>query len=126
MSLLLERSARVSVETLTKEDLEWFIYADLWGNKADLSFIPTGASISHETHDTEDYLHKVLVNDAASVADTMWQHIQRRSPMAITFVVDNCGMEIVTDLVFAEVLLRCGVANSVRLVCKTHPLYGQV
>ena len=59
--------------------------------------------------------------------ETLWNSSIFQSGNArgrhITIVLDNCGLELCTDLVLAEMLLISGIAATITLYAKEHPIF---
>jgi uncharacterized protein with ATP-grasp and redox domains len=97
----------------------------LWGNRADLSLTageavhtsssPTAADSSGAHSSVPDTM--LLTDDT----NALWQHIDAFDDCGI--VLDNCGLELVTDLVFAEMMLSSGCAETFTLYAKSHPVF---
>ena len=96
------------------------LLGNLWGNRADLSFLPeTRAALgTNLLLGTEDAL---VVNDLPKVIDFFATHQGKLH--RIDFINDNSGTELVGDLVLAEYLLSANLAKEVRFQLKTQPFY---
>ncbi len=86
--------------------------ASLYGNRADLGFRLTaaGTSSSHERLVADDSLQ-------------LWQFLTDYAPVRMTFVLDNGGRELLSDLILADHLLVTGLASEVVLHTKPFPYY---
>ncbi|MGJ3254311.1 MAG: damage-control phosphatase ARMT1 family protein [Elainellaceae cyanobacterium] len=96
--------------------LQFFLYAALWGNQADLSLNP---SADPSAQDVEAQLKQdhILVNHVSAVGDWLSRGVQR-----IDIVADNAGLELISDLCLADLLLQKGVETIV-LHLKAHPTF---
>ena len=95
------------------------LYFDLWGNRADLSLWPVDAGEpSHSSQEQNEQAH-VLVDDASVVAE----RIASFHGVRIDFVVDNVGLELVSDLCLADFLLASQAAGTVHLHLKPYPTF---
>ncbi|MGH4013826.1 MAG: damage-control phosphatase ARMT1 family protein [Pseudonocardiaceae bacterium] len=86
--------------------------ASLYGNRADLGFrlMAAGTGPMHEQLVADDSLQ-------------LWQFLTVRAPIRVTFVLDNAGPELLSDLIFADHLLVAGLASEVVLHTKPFPYY---
>lgn len=93
--------------------------AALWGNQADLSLWPAGDNAPADAPETgtDD---RVIVDDAGAVLAHM---AQRKGPVRIDILMDNAGVEMMTDLALADYLLTTGAASAVHLHLKMHPTF---
>jgi uncharacterized protein with ATP-grasp and redox domains len=93
--------------------------AALWGNQADLSMWPDGATPDAAT-DPSAGDDRLLADDRR--AAVRW--IAARAPLRrVDVLLDNVGLELATDLALAWLLLSTGTAESVHLHVKPHPLF---
>jgi len=94
------------------------LFADLWGNQADMSMWPAG---SDEAADAQQPQAHTLVDDSAEVAAHFFE---RPSPAErVDILLDNAGFELVADLHLATYLLEHDLARNVRLMAKVHPIF---
>lgn len=93
---------------------------NLWGNRADLSLWPADAGEDQplQAH-WQGAEEQTLDDDTALVTRYLSEHQQGR----VDFIVDNAGLELVTDLALADYLLASGAAEQVRLNLKMHPTF---
>jgi uncharacterized protein with ATP-grasp and redox domains len=94
------------------ERLELLLAASLWGNRIDLSLKSTAAM---GVHALEEHL---LANDIPVAVELL----VARAPGPIHFIMDNAGTEQALDLVLADAILEEGIATSVTLHVKMHPV----
>ncbi|MCE7002619.1 protein-glutamate O-methyltransferase family protein [Kibdelosporangium philippinense] len=103
-----------------KEDYAWLenpldfdaaLMASLYGNRADLGFQLIAGNT--EIH------NQLVADDSAKVHD----FFRRRGPVPVTFVLDNAGRELLSDLIFADHLLTNDLATDVTLHTKPYPYY---
>ncbi len=103
-----------------REGLQALLYADLWGNRADLSLWPADR---HETGDPPDLERPdsaLLANDAALAAKYL---VNREKPVRVDIVCDNAGFELVGDLLLGHYLLATEIAQELILHVKSHPTF---
>ncbi|CAM3794535.1 damage-control phosphatase ARMT1 family protein [Kibdelosporangium persicum] len=93
-------------------DFDAVLLASLYGNRADLGF-QLIAGNSTAAHD------QLVADDSAAVH----AFLRRNGPLPVTFVLDNAGRELVSDLVFADHLLTSGLAGEITLHTKPVPYY---
>jgi uncharacterized protein with ATP-grasp and redox domains len=100
------------------EALVNLLFADLWGNQADMSMWPAGGD---EAADAEQPQAHTLVDDSAGVAVHLFE---RPAPAErVDILLDNAGFELVADLHLAVYLLEHNLARNVRLMAKVHPIF---
>ena len=107
--------------TLSSECFADIVKLMLWGNRADLSL---SAGEVDETSACESSSSSEVVPKTMLLADNtsqVWNDIEKFDNWGI--ILDNCGLELVTDLVFAEILLSSGCADTVTLYAKSHPVF---
>jgi uncharacterized protein with ATP-grasp and redox domains len=92
---------------------------DLWGNRADLSLWPAGEAEQPSDTDWETMGDHTLVDDT----DLVTRYLANNKGGRIDFIVDNAGLELVTDLILADYLLATGAAKTVHLHLKLHPTF---
>lgn len=98
--------------TASKEICE-VILRSLWGNRADLSL--SAGKVGSVDHDSDSLLVDDL-NDTVALFDDL--RATATPATSITIVVDNCGLEFLSDLVLCDALLRLKYASSVIVQCK--------
>jgi hypothetical protein len=111
----------LQVDRLPRESVLPVIYMDLWGNQADYSLWPAddGSKPDHaDLSQADDFL---LVDSGTQVADYILS-LHGKNPR-IDFLIDNAGLELVNDLVFADLLLTAGAAKQVYFHLKAHPTF---
>jgi uncharacterized protein with ATP-grasp and redox domains len=103
--------------------LEDVILRSLWGNRADLS-LSSGKSDSaaHDTHVPHDHL--LVDNTSAVIAHMEAIKSVPLEDRKCTIVLDNCGLELLTDLVLADALLRTHTFGAVVFHVKVRFLMG--
>ena len=93
------------------------VHASLWGNRTDLSYTVAahlgGAAAPHEE------LDNLLADDTL----LLWRYLAARPRSRAAIITDNCGTELVMDLVLADLLLAEGMACEVCLHVKPQPFY---
>ncbi len=103
-----------------EQNLAALVAINLWGNRADLSLWPVDAGedqpLQKDWHGAEE---QTLVDDTPLVV----RHLQSHKEAQIDFIVDNAGLELVTDLALADYLLASGAAERVTLHLKMHPTF---
>ncbi len=102
------------------DDLAALLAINLWGNRADLSLWPVDAG-----DDQPLQAHWQGAEEHTLVDDTplATRHVRNHAGGRIDFMVDNAGLELVTDLALADYLLATGLADQVRLHLKIHPTF---
>jgi hypothetical protein len=86
--------------------------ASLYGNRADLGFQLVSGG-------TEPIHDRLLADDSRLVE----QFLQAHAPARVTFVLDNAGRELLSDLVLADHLLADELAREVVLHVKPYPYF---
>jgi uncharacterized protein with ATP-grasp and redox domains len=94
------------------------LFADLWGNQADMSMWPAGTD---EVEDAQQPQAHTLVDDSAEVVTHLFE---RPAPAEqVDILLDNAGFELVADLHLAVYLLTHNLAQHIRLLAKVHPIF---
>lgn len=101
-------------------DLAALLMRSLWGNRADLSLHTVEALASHKHGDETDNL---LVDNSQAVIDHLASTKSTGSGATVSIILDNCGLELLSDLVLADGLLRTGTAARVVLWTKSFPVF---
>jgi hypothetical protein len=115
------------------------VYRSLWGNRADLSLhtvaaLATGAAGgsggSGATGDADPNAGLLLVDDvpaAVAIFRAATASAIAASPAAVAVVLDNCGLELLSDLALVDALLRDGGSSPgcvrVTLWAKAAPVF---
>ena len=97
----------------------------LWANHFDLSL--TGGSVDAEGEAAakcaallEQGEARLLASESDAALATL---AAAGADSTVTFVLDNCGLELLADLVLADGLLARGAAGRVILQCKAQPVF---
>jgi len=92
----------------------------LWGNQADLSLWPADAEDSPSHQNLKIVQEHLLADDSEDIIRLI---TGRESVERIDILLDNAGYELVSDLGLADTLLTHGLASSVVLHVKAHPVF---
>ena len=65
----------------------------------------------------------LLVDDSDSVLDMLMNDEGKKANRKVIIVLDNCGLELLCDLLFANSLLTDGVCEQIELHCKSTPVF---
>ena len=124
--------SKTSFPKLTATTFRSILLQDLWGNRADLSL--SAGKVESSTSSASSASSASMSSPSAS-SDTLlladhinqvWSDVFQSgnsSSKNIAFVLDNCGLELCTDLVLAEMLLSSGMVGKVTLYAKEHPVF---
>jgi len=108
---------------LRADSLRDLLLRSLWGNRADLSLscgeVDTDGRAHDSTHATRDNDH-LLVDDSARVVELL---SATGGLSRVAVVLDNCGLEFVSDLAMVDVWLHHKHVSVVELHCKAHPVF---
>lgn len=96
------------------------MHTSLWGNQADLSLWPAGETGAHAAG-PDRAKDPLLADDSTQVA----QYLSRidASPLRVDFLMDNAGLELVSDLCLIDYLLSSNRADVIHLHLKPHPTF---
>jgi hypothetical protein len=100
------------------------LQASLWGNRIDLSLKHVAdrySSAEHMGGQAADEEGGLLVDDTPAVWNLLGSG--RGHPRLISFIADNAGTELSTDLVLIDHLLSAGLAAQVVLHLKPQPFF---
>lgn len=96
-----------------------WLLADLWGNQVDLSMWSVDDTTMPSHSDDTLRLAHTLVDDRAAILAAL----NKQENIRVDFIVDNAGLELVSDLVLADYLLTTGKAGTVHFHVKLHPTF---
>lgn len=110
----------LKTDSQRKEALASLLAVDLWGNQADFSMWPGGEDIpGHE--DTGQQKEHTLVDDSGAIVDYLFGLNDRAE--RIDLLLDNVGLELVSDLFLAVFLLEQNLVDRIYLHAKIHPTF---
>lgn len=95
---------------------------DLWGNRGDLSIFPAGAGQTDDAETAGANSAGNLILDARPEALEYMQRDPAESGR-VDMVLDNVGVELISDLCLADLLLTFEYAGQVRLHVKPYPMF---
>jgi hypothetical protein len=105
--------------------IELLLRWSLWANHFDLSL--SGGSVDAEGEAAakcaallEQGEARLLASESAAALSALSEAPEGRT---VIIVLDNCGLELLADLVLADGLLGCGAAARVVLHCKAQPVF---
>lgn len=96
------------------------LLASLWGNQVDLSLWPVDES-GRSARSGEQHAEDRLILDDAPAASAAF--LNSPQPRSLQVLVDNAGLELVYDLVLADLVLSRALAERVTLQVKFHPTF---
>ncbi|HID53285.1 MAG TPA: protein-glutamate O-methyltransferase family protein [Anaerolineae bacterium] len=116
---LCQQLARSLVNGWQPSQFSHWLLADLWGNQVDLSMwsVDDASKPSHSSDAVR--LAHTLVDDRAAVLALL----NKLENIRVDFIVDNAGLELVSDLVLADYLLTTGKAGTIHFHVKLHPTF---
>jgi hypothetical protein len=91
----------------------------LWGNKADLSL---SAGVVVPTSSTESELSNLLADDSDKAVELLLNESEGLKT-EVVILLDNCGLELLSDLVLCLVLLKTNPTLTIVLMTKTSPVF---
>lgn len=108
--------------------LEELLEISLWGNSADLlspkSALVDGSKNQQSKDSRTKRKQNILVNDVKPVLATLRSlKAQQARKVSIHIVLDNAGLELVSDLILSAALLTTGCAHQVVFHGKAFPWY---
>ena len=132
-------------ETIEKGEIEYLlemgIFTSLWGNKLDLSLWPKTTTECHSVDVSNINMHKpgqisqtqhfkaitryILEDHSNELIEYLLLKKANlpKHKRIIDIIVDNAGFELVSDFIFAHILLSTGVASKIRFRTKAHPTF---
>ena len=102
-----------------KQFFRMLLHYQLWGNRADLSLSAGATDVPSANKEAVS----LLVDDSDSVLDMLMVDEGKNANRKVIIVLDNCGLELLCDLLFANSLLTDGVCEQVELHCKSTPVF---
>eukprot|EP01138_Halocafeteria_seosinensis_P010561 gb/GECG01010783.1/.p1 GENE.gb/GECG01010783.1/~~gb/GECG01010783.1/.p1 ORF type:complete len:466 (+),score=61.80 gb/GECG01010783.1/:1-1398(+) len=99
--------------------LRLLLLRSLWGNRADLS-LSAGAASDASHKETSSLESTLLANDTSRAVTYLRDKLETAEPQ-VSIMLDNCGLELLSDLIFSEFLVQNGAV--VTLHCKESPTF---
>lgn len=112
LSSHLRSLSEISIEERFRRWLE----RSLWGNLADLS----NPEVSHRARSPLTAGSKELLIDHS---EEVWRLCQRGALRLVDWITDNCGLELLSDLGMADVMLTEGWVGKIRMHLKPQPYF---
>jgi uncharacterized protein with ATP-grasp and redox domains len=104
----------------SREALGELLARALWGNQADLSLWPAGDAENPHGKIEQQRADQIIVDDTEQAVE----YLRRIVPcLRIDLVLDNAGLETVTDLFLADYLLGTNMTQAVHLHLKSYPVF---
>lgn len=101
------------------DDLASLVTTSLWGNAADLS-LSAGAALTAAIGEAEGAgASRMLADDTAELCDAL----RTCTGKEVIIILDNCGLELVADLLLVDGLLRLVGPSCVSLHVKDTPVF---
>ena len=94
------------------------MYRSLWGNRADLS-LSAGVVLSSEGNADSDSAC-LLADDSDKAVEHLLSDGEKNE---VVIILDNCGLELLSDLVFSLVLLKSNPSLKITLMSKSSPVF---
>jgi hypothetical protein len=111
----------ISEDVRGQEAITEILTVDLWGNQADLSLWPVGEEGAVERGASDQEGGKILIDDSDRVADLL-TGLDSGLPR-VDIILDNAGLELVTDLTLADFLLGTDLVQWICLHPKAYPIF---
>jgi hypothetical protein len=99
-------------------DLHRLLLLSLWGNQADLSLWPIQGKGGGRAEGGGSEEH--LLVDAS---EDVLEYFQGLKGGRVDFLLDNCGIELIIDLLLVDALLAQNQRITIRLQVKPHPIF---
>lgn len=103
------------------EALRDLIEKSLWGNQADLSIWPADREANPGHKNTENQRSHLAVDETEAVIRYLTSLENQGAQIEV--LVDNAGLELVSDLVLIDYLLTNRIVDRARLHLKTDPVF---
>ena len=100
--------------------LEKFIQMSLWGNQTDLSLFANMKQVMETKAQMKDASEHMIVNDIKPLVNRI---LSLAPNSCIQFVLDNSGLELLSDLCLADILIALNPSLKIVFHCKTHPWF---
>ncbi len=98
-----------------------FLFA-LWGNAEDLSF-SAGELKTEDSGKELDAEKNVMSNQLNALVEHMLQPKKAQEQRVVVYILDNCGLEFVSDLFLANELIALQLVDQIQFHCKMHPVF---
>ncbi len=96
------------------------LLASLWGNQVDLSLWPVDESGRSARSGEQHNANRLILDDAPAATAAF---LNSPKPRRLQVLVDNAGLELVYDLVLADLVLSRALVERVTLQVKFHPTF---
>ena len=115
-------------QSVLKVDFVKLLQFCLWGNKTDLSLIAKydgTQDLSQLQASSHDHLSNLLSKILCDDTERVWELINKQTGVKkrITYVLDNSGFELFTDLCFADWLILSNSASEIHFEMKNIPWF---
>ena len=102
-----------------------FLYLSLWGNRTDLSANALkGKQVSSQSLASHEEICEQAKNVLVDDAHLLWNFLSTKRPLRrLDVVLDNAGLEFVSDLALADWLLRAQLVQKVVFHVKRFPWF---
>jgi hypothetical protein len=104
-----------------EEFLAHLLRTNLWGNQADRSMWPVGASQPSDGLTADQRSDFLLVDQSDAASHYLAQ--PEKFPPRVDIILDNVGIELAYDLALVDFLLAERIAQVIHLHAKPHPTY---
>ena len=102
----------------------------MWSNKNDLS-LSSGQAVTDKVSDLINMLESLEVNILCNHIEDLWKYLSElkndrvasQKHVRIDIVLDNCGIELASDLILADFLLRHQFVDQIILHGKMFPWF---
>jgi uncharacterized protein with ATP-grasp and redox domains len=101
--------------------LEYIFKLALWGNRADLSLWPVNNDETSGSFSFLQFDRQIILDESKETVDYIKSNPQNFQRVDI--VLDNVGLELVSDLNLADYLLTEGIADQICLHVKKYPIF---
>jgi len=101
----------------TNDAFHQFVLNSLWGNQVDLSF-SAGEHVEGAGPGQD-----LAVDEAMRCWDLVLSKLEEDSSPKFIIILDNCGAELLNDLILADFLLRTWPASTVTFHAKSYPVF---
>lgn len=109
------------------KEFSTFLSYSLWGNRSDLT-IPAGLSACDNfglTDELEKQKSKILTDSTSEIFD-LFQELKHKDDLRIDVILDNVGLELISDLCFIEMLYQVKLIKpetTIRFFVKAFPWF---
>lgn len=101
--------------------LGYYFKFALWGNQADLSLWPVSSDEINGSFSFLQFDRQIIIDESKELLNFI--NSKRGNIRRVDIILDNVGIELVSDLILADFMLTRGIAGQIYLHVKQYPIF---